>query len=146
APPVEKLGALLNLAPSAMRDTVLAGLDREDAGFAGKVRRTIFTWAHIPARIDPRDVPRILREIDPPTLTRAMAGAQGDDAATVGFLLGAISSRLADTLREDIEAAGKVGTKDAEAAMNTIMAVIRRMETAGDLLLIPRDQEEEPAS
>ena len=143
APPVEKLGALLNLAPSATRDSVLAGLDRDDADFAGQVRRTIFTWANIPARIDRRDVPRILREVDGPTATRAMAGAQGEEAATVEFLLGAVSSRLADTMREEIETAGKIGAREAKEAMAAVMAAIRRMEAAGELFLIPPEQEED---
>ena len=39
-------------------DEVLEGLDAEDAGFAEEVRRAIFTFANIPARIDPRNPTR----------------------------------------------------------------------------------------
>lgn len=143
AQPVEKLGALLNLAPAQTRDTVLAGLDQDDATFAVQVRRTIFTWAHIPRRLDPRDIPRVIREVDTATIAKAMAGATGDDAPTVEFLLGGLSSRLADSMREEIDAVGKVSARDAESAMSTVVAAIREMEQAGELvLLIEADDEE----
>ena len=39
----EKVGAILNSSAPSMRDSVLEGLDQEDADFAGEVRKTIFT-------------------------------------------------------------------------------------------------------
>lgn len=139
----EKVGAILNFSPSSMRDSVLAGLDDDDAGFAGEVRKTIFTWAHIPHRIDSRDIPRITREVDNAVLLKALAGARGDARETVEFLLGGISSRLAESMREEMEALGKVSAKDAEEAMDAVVAAIRGMEAAGDLFLIALDTDEE---
>lgn len=142
----EKVGAILNSSPSSMRDSVLDGLDQEDADFAGEVRKTIFTWAHIPARIDPRDIARITREVENPVLIKALAGARGKDQATVDFLLGGISSRLAESMREEMEALGKVSIKDTEEAMDQVVAAIRRMEASGDLFLIALDSDEDEDS
>ena len=139
--PVEKVGAILNFAPAATRDRVLDGLDEDDAGFADKVRKAIFTWANIPLRIDPRDVPRILRAVDQPTLIKAMAGARGADAATVPFLLSALSTRMADNIREEVEGLGRVTAADAEAAMAEVVVAIRAMEASGDLFLIAGEDE-----
>lgn len=141
----EKVGAILNFSPSTMRDSVLAGLDDDDAGFAGEVRKTIFTWAHVPHRVDPRDIPRLTREVDNAVLLKALAGARGDARETVDFILGGISSRLAETMREEMEALGKISVRDAEVAMDEVVATIRRMEAAGDLFLIsPEPEEDEP--
>ncbi len=140
----EKVGAILNFSASSMRDSVLAGLDDDDAGFAGEVRKTIFTWAHIPHRVDARDIARITREVEGPMLLKALAGARGDARTTVDFILGGISSRLAESMREEMEALGKISTKDAEEAMDAVVAAIRRMEAAGDLFLIAPETEEEP--
>lgn len=141
----EKVGAILNFSPSTMRDSVLAGLDDDDAGFAGEVRKTIFTWAHVPHRVDPRDIPRLTREVDNAVLLKALAGARGDARETVDFILGGISSRLAESMREEMEALGKISVRDAEAAMDEVVATIRRMEAAGDLFLIsPEPEEDEP--
>lgn len=141
--PVERVGAILNFSPAATRDTVLAGLDEDDAAFAGEVRRAIFTWANIPRRIDPRDVPRILREVDGAVVVKAMAGSRGESAETVEFLLAGISSRLAESMREEIAGIGKITAKDAEDAMNEVVAAIRRMEAAGDLFLIAAEADED---
>lgn len=143
----EKVGAILNFSPRPCA-TALAGLDDDDAGFAGEVRKTIFTWAHVPHRVDPRDIPRLTREVDNAVLLKALAGARGDARETVDFLLGGISSRLAETMREEMEALGKISARDAEQAMDEVVATIRRMEAAGDLFLIApdleSDEEEEP--
>ena len=139
----EKVGAILNSSASSMRDTVLDGLDQDDADFAGEVRKTIFTWAHIPARLDPRDIARITREVENAALIKALAGARGKDQPTVDFLLGGLSSRLAESMREEMEALGKVSVKDAEEAMDQVVAAIRRMEAAGDLFLIVKEEGED---
>lgn len=141
---VEKVGAILNLAPALTRDAILTGLDQDDADFAGRVRRTIFTWADIPRRLDPRDIPRIVREVDPSAMTRALAGAAGNDAPTAEFLLSGLGTRLADSMREEMEAAGKISARDAEEAMNAVVAVIRRMEQAGELFLIVESDADAP--
>lgn len=140
--PVERVGAILNFSPAATRDEVLTGLDEDDRAFADEVRRAIFTFANIPARIDPRDVPKITRETDPAALITALAGATGDLAEAAEFILGALSKRMADQLREEVETLGQVKPKDAEAAMNTVVAAIRELEAAGEIVLIADEEEE----
>ncbi|MDO5658889.1 MAG: FliG C-terminal domain-containing protein [Paracoccus sp. (in: a-proteobacteria)] len=145
AAPVEKVGAMLNFSPAGTRDRVLIGLDEDDPDFAQEVRRAIFTWANIPRRIDPRDIPRILREVDNLALARAMAGARENDRQTVEFIFSCISTRMSDSLREEVEAQGRVSAKDCEEAMASVVATIRRMEEAGELFLIAVEAgEDEP--
>lgn len=143
---VDKVGAILNFSPSNTRDSVLAGLETDDAGFAGEVRKTIFTWANIPARIDPRDISRITREVEGAVMIKALAGARGINQPTVDFFLGGMSSRLAESMREEMEGLGKVSAKDAEEAMDQVVAAIRRMEGAGDLFMIALDPDDEGAT
>ncbi|MFE3835501.1 flagellar motor switch protein FliG [Pseudogemmobacter sonorensis] len=133
--PVERVGAILNVAQSATREEVLAGLEQEDTGFAAEVRRAIFTYAHIPQRIQPRDVPKVVRLVDQPTLVNAMAfsfGRAAEEAATE-FLLGSMSQRMAQLIREEIAERGPVREKDAEAAMAAVISAIRQLQGAGEL-------------
>ncbi|QFQ88597.1 flagellar motor switch protein FliG [Paracoccus kondratievae] len=139
----EKVGAILNFSPSRMRDSVLAGLEDDDAAFAGEVRKTIFTWSHIPRRIDPRDIPRVTREVDNAVLIKALAGAPEDARATVDFLLGGLPSRLAESLRDEMETVGKVSAQDAEEAMDQVVLAIRQMEASGDLFLISQEEQDD---
>lgn len=139
--PVERVGAILNSAPSATRDSVLQGLEEEDSAFAEEVRKAIFTFANIPARIDPRDIPKILRKVDQARMVTALAAAKGPLEPSREFILSNISQRMAQTLREEIENLGKVKEKDAEEALSEVVAAIREMEAAGEIVLTAEDEE-----
>lgn len=135
--PVDRIGAILNVSPTATREDVLAGLDEADATFAEQVRRAIFTFAHIPARIAPRDLPRLLRAVDPAQITTAFAAASADPALApvVETILAALSPRMVQQLRDDIAARGPVPPKEADAAYTAITTAIRQLEAAGEITL-----------
>jgi len=141
--PVERVGAILNVSPAFTRDDVLEGLEAEDAGFAAEVRRAIFTFIHIPARLAPRDAPKITRLVEQPVLVTALAAALArpglEDAAE--FLLANISQRLAQGLREEIAQRGKIKDRDGEEAMSAIITAIRTLEAAGEITLIQPEEE-----
>lgn len=140
--PVERVGAILNVSPAATRDEVLQGLDEADKGFAEEVRRAIFTFAHIPARIEARDVPKILRGIDQARLVTALAAATTEVLAPAAeFILTNISQRMATGLREEIAARGKVKEKDGEEAMNEVIGAIRALEASGEIALVQPEED-----
>ena len=140
--PVERVCAILNQAPQTIRDQVLAGLDQDDKDFANLVRKSIFTFVHIPERVNPRDVPKITRIVEQSVLVTALAAATGSqeltDAAT--FFLGNLSQRMAQSLREEVAERGKVKDKDGEAAQSAVIAAIRVLEGSGELALIQDDE------
>nr|WP_245795056.1 FliG C-terminal domain-containing protein [Thioclava marina] len=137
--PVERVGAILNYSASATREAVLKGLEEEDFAFAEEVKKAIFTFANIPARIDPRDIPKILRTVDQARLVVALAGAKGPLEASAEFMLTNMSQRMAQNLRDEMANLGKVKDKDAEEAMGEIVGAIREMETAGEIFLVAED-------
>ena len=139
--PVARVGAILNNTSSATREDVLTGLDDVDRGFADEVRRAIFTFANIPARIAPRDVPKLLRELDDATLRIALTSALKNMPEAAEFILGNMSKRMAEQLREGIAESGSVSLADGEAAMARIVSAIRDMERGGDLNLLPLEEE-----
>ncbi|MEY4696258.1 MAG: hypothetical protein RIT14_686, partial [Pseudomonadota bacterium] len=142
AGPVERVGAILNVSAAALREEVLSGLDATDAAFAEQVRKAIFTFAHIPGRIAPRDIPKIVRIVDPARLATAFAAAalSPREAAVPDYFLANISQRMAQALREDIAARGPVKPKEAEEAMTAIVTAIRQLESTGDLVLQREDE------
>lgn len=137
--PVERVGAILNYSPAATRDAVLKGLEEDDQVFADQVKKAIFTFTNIPTRIDPRDIPRILRVVDQAQLVTALAGARDADEKSAEFILANMSQRMAASLRDEMANLGKVKDKDAEEAMAAIVAAIRGMEAAGELFLVAED-------
>ncbi len=140
----ERLGAILNSSSTPTRDDVLSGLEETDQILATAVRKAIFTFANIPERVTPRDIPRILREVDADSLLIAMAGAEASGfGAARDFILENMSGRMADQLREDMEEAGKIKPAQADEAMSAFVAAIRDMEGRGDLVLVIEEDDEE---
>ena len=135
--PVERVGAILNFSAAATRDDVLEGLQTEDENFAEEVRKAIFTFGNIPARIDPRDVPKITRDVDAAVLITALAAAAPKPAEgkAAEFILANMSQRMAAQMRDDIEALGKVKEKDGDAAMSAVIGAIRELEGNGEIML-----------
>ena len=146
--PSARLGEILNRSASATRDDLLEGLDQEDADFARAVRKALFTFAHIPQRISARDVPRILREVDQGTIVTALvfAGQSQAYGATAEFLLANVSTRLAETLREEMSERAVPPKAQGEEAMIAVIEAIRRLETQGDITLTqPGADDADPA-
>lgn len=140
--PVERVGAILNVSAALTREDVLQGLEETDAAFAEQVRRAIFTFVHLPARLPARDVPKLIRILDQPVLVTALAASLGQPAleAASDFLLANMSPRMAQGLREEMATRGKVKDKDAEAAMSAIVTAIRQLEATGEVVLIREDE------
>ena len=145
AGPVERVGAILNSAAEMTREEVLRGLEEADATFAEQVRKAIFTFVHLPTRLNPRDVPKLTRAIDQATLVVALAGATGqaDREAAAEFVLANLSQRMAQTLREEMADRGKVKEREAEAAQNALIEAIRNLASAGEIQLLKLDEEED---
>lgn len=141
AEPATRVGAILNYSPSATRDQLLGGLEQDDADFAELVRKAIFTFAHIPARIAPRDLGLVMRQVEQPVLVTALAGSTlPEQIATRDFILGNISQRMAEVLREEMTAMGRVGKRAAEEAMAQVVDAIRTLEAGGQITLIAPDE------
>jgi flagellar motor switch protein FliG len=134
----QRIGAILNSTPASTRDKVLEGLLSQDPTFGESVRKAIFTFADIPARLAIADVPKVLRDIDQTDLVRALASATemgGLLALAVAHLLDNMSTRMADNLREEMSEAGKIKQSDAEAAQTAVVTAIRAAADAGTITL-----------
>jgi flagellar motor switch protein FliG len=139
-PAANRVGAILNYTPAAVRDNVLSGIEDEDEEFAKGVRAAIFTFAHIAERIASRDVPRIQRDIDAEDLTLVVAGAESPgDKASVDFILENISKRMAEGIRDDAAEKKDPKAEEVEAAMLRIVGVIRNLEQQGEIYFVTRE-------
>ncbi|WP_323764316.1 flagellar motor switch protein FliG [Marinovum sp.] len=143
AAPVARVGAILNSSPAATRDALLSGLEEEDEAFAGQVRKAIFTFENIGDRVQAGDVPVIMREVAADDLARALAAASAKGLeAIVDFLLGNMSKRMAESLRDEMTEVGDQKPKEAEAAMSAVVAVIRRLADAGTITLLSDEDDD----
>lgn len=140
-PSTKRMGDLLNAAPPALRDSLLAGLESRDQAFARDVRKSIFTFQDIALRVAARDVPTLMRDIDQADLMALMAIANPADSQTLEFLLDNMSKRLSDTLREDAASLPVPAAPTArDDAMGRITRAVRNLvDTSAITLRPPQD-------
>ena len=139
--PVERVGAILNFSRASRRDEVLEGLIQEDKTFAEEVKKAIFTFGNIPDRVAPSDIPKVLRRVEQADLVKALVGAKaGGQENVVEFILGAMSKRMAEGLRGEMDDLGGIDDAAGEEAMTAVVAAIREMEAEGEIFLIVKDE------
>ncbi len=140
--PEKRVGAILNFSSSETRDDLLSALEGEDQEFANLVRKTIFTFNDIPTRISALDVAKFTRAVDQSDLVTALAHANASEAGEVTeFILTNLSSRMADSLRDEISEAGTIRPKTGEEAMTAVILAIRQLEEDGELEMIIDEEE-----
>ena len=117
---------ILTSAPAALRDSLMKGLQEDDAQFAETVEKSILPFEDIRTKLSARDVPAVVRLVDQAALVTALtfARAQPKLDATAEFILANLSQRMAQTLREESAMRGKVKSKEGEEAVGKIVAVI----------------------
>lgn len=133
----DRVGSILNASSRKTRDSMLDALVGRDADFAEAVRRTIFTFDHIPARVDSGDIAAIMRAVDNEVLNIALATAIEQFPIAADFILDNISKRMAETLREEATALGAIPEEEGEAAMTQVISAIRDLEASGEIKLAP---------
>ncbi len=148
-PPVDRIGAILNSSPASTRDDLLTGLEGSDQELAKNVRKAIFTFADIPSRMKPVDIPAALRVVDAEDLSVALAyalGEGGELGTSAEHILANISQRMAGQMREEADEKGKVATAAGEAAMNKVTAAIRGLADEGTISLISPEEDQAEAA
>lgn len=138
--PEDRIGMIMNYTSGEIRHAVLEYLGEHQPEFLEAVKSRMFTFADIQDRIEKRDITAIVRATDPEDFMKAMIGAKETYPKTFEFILGSLSSRVAEQLQEEIGEAGKVKVREAEEAQNAVLKVIRAMEAAKEIQLIAIDE------
>ncbi|MEO0993004.1 MAG: FliG C-terminal domain-containing protein, partial [Pseudomonadota bacterium] len=132
---------IMNFTAAEVRTHVLDSIGESQPDFAEEIKRKMFTFEDIPARIETRDVSAIIRGAEPDVLLRALAGARETMPESAEFILSNISSRMAEQLRENLNEIGKVRRKESEAAQNEIIMLIRGMVDRAEIKLVVSDED-----
>ncbi|QIZ77355.1 flagellar motor switch protein FliG [Ferrimonas lipolytica] len=82
--------------------------------------------------VDDRAIQAILRDVQADILLPALKGADND---LQGKILGNMSKRQADLIKDDLEAMGPIRLSEVEAAQKEILTVARRLADAGEIML-----------
>jgi flagellar motor switch protein FliG len=128
---VKALADILGHTDRSTERVVLDHLGSEDGELAEEVRRMLFVFEDI-VKLDDRAIQQVLREADQKDLVLAMRGAP--EAVKQGVLSN-MSERGAAMLIEELEIQQPQRKRDVDAAQGRIVAVVRRLEEAGTIVI-----------
>lgn len=133
----EKVGgvnALVNILNSASRSTeknIIDDLEKRQPELGAEVKANLFTFDDI-ITLEGRDVQKVLRDVPNDVLELALKGSAEDIKE---FIFKNLSTRAADNIREDLEYMGPVRLSSVEEAQQKVVAVIRRLDDAGEIYI-----------
>jgi len=128
---VKKAADILNLVEGTIEQSVMEDITEVDEDLAQEIQDNMFVFENL-NEIDDRGFQTLLREVASEQLLLAMRGI--DDELKEKFFKN-MSSRAADMLRDDLEAAAPAKLSDVEAAQKEILTVVRRLADAGEIVL-----------
>lgn len=128
---VETLVDILNQVDRTTERNITESLEREDAELADKVKSSMFVFEDI-ITLDDVAIQRILREVEAKDLALALKGCSEEVAEVIYKNQ---SKRAAASLKEDMEFLGPVRLMDVEKAQQGIVAIIRRLDEAGEIII-----------
>lgn len=126
---VKNAADVLNAMERNFSDPLLNDLDRRNPELGQAIRNRMFTFEDL-VGLDAGALQKVMREVDMRDLAVSLKAASPKVKAT---LLGCISKRAADTVKEEISLLGSVKRKDIEAAQTRVIESVRRLEAEGEL-------------
>ncbi len=128
---VEAVAEVMNSLDNTTENNVFAALEEIDAELVEKIRQKMFVFEDI-INIDNRGIQAILKEITNEDLSLALKTAS---EPMKDKMLSNMSSRASEMLVDDMEAMGPVKLSDVESAQQNIVRVVRKLESAGKIVI-----------
>jgi flagellar motor switch protein FliG len=129
---------VLNQVDRGTERSILENLEHSDGSLAEAVRRNMFVFEDI-TQLDDRSIQRILKDVDSRDLVLALKGS-AQEARNVIFRN--LSSRAAETLKEDLSALGPIRLRNVEEAQQRVVNVIRKLEEGEEIVIARGSQDE----
>ena len=103
-----------------------------DPDLADEIRKRMFVFEDI-ITMDDRSVQRFVRDCDPRDLVLALKAANTEVA---NKLFTNMSTRMAQSIKDDLEITSNVRMKDVEEAQQRIVGIIRGLEEKGEIIIL----------
>jgi len=128
---IKKAADILNFVEGTLETSIMEDIGQVDEELAQQIQDNMFVFDNL-IDIDDRGFQTLLREVSSEQLLLAMRGI--DEKLKEKFFSN-MSSRAAEMLRDDLEAAAPVKLSEVESAQKEILTVVRRLADAGEIIL-----------
>ncbi len=122
---------IINLLGSSIETSVLDYVREADSDLAQRIMDNMFTFDDL-EKIDDKGFQSLLREVQSESLIIALKGATPELREKV---FKNMSTRAAETLREDLESRGPVRVSEVEAEQKEMLKTVRRLVDEGQIVL-----------
>ena len=123
--------AVLNAMNKEERKKLLDNMDERAPDLVRSIRMKMFTFDDLQT-LDLKTIQKIMREVDASKLAVALSAATD---TLKEAMLGSLSKRAAENVREEIDNMGKISLREVETNQNSIIDVVRQLETEGEISL-----------
>ncbi len=128
---VKTAAEIINMMGSAVETSVLDFVREADNDLAQKIMDNMFTFDDV-EKIDDKGIQALMKEVQSESLIVALKGAT---PALREKILRNMSTRAAETLREDLESRGPVRLSEVEAEQKEMLKIVRRLVDEGQIVL-----------
>ena len=135
---VESIVDILNLVDRSTEKTIIESLEEDDPELAEEIKKRMFVFEDI-VLLDDRAIQKVLREVDTNELAKALKSV---DSEVQDKIYRNMSKRAATLLKEDMEYMGPIRLKDVEESQQKIVAIIRKLEEQGEIVVARAGEEE----
>jgi len=106
-------------------------MGEENPELAESIRKKMFVFEDIMG-MDDRSIQRFIRDCDMKDIVYALKNASPEMSS---LFYSNMSSRMAETIKSDLEVTINVRLKDVEEAQQRIVSLIRGLDEAGELII-----------
>ena len=128
---IKTAAEMINLVGAAMEGTVIESIRNHDPDLAQKIMDKMFVFDDL-LKLDAKAIQLVLKEASSDVLIVALKGAQPELKEKI---LANMSSRAAETLREDLESRGPMRLSEVEAQQKEILKIVRRLADEGQIVV-----------
>ena len=129
---VDYVADIMNNLDRSSEKNIFDRLSSYNEDLADEIRKRMFVFEDI-ITMDDRSVQRFVRDCDPRDLVLALKGANSDVANKI---FSNMSTRMAQSIREDLEVTTNVRIRDVEEAQQRIVGIIRDLEERNELIIL----------
>ena len=128
---VKTAAEIINMLGSSIEASVLDYIREADSDLAQKIMDNMFTFDDL-EKIDDKGIQAVLKEVQSESLVVALKGASAELREKV---LRNMSTRAAETLREDLESRGPVRLSEVESEQKEMLKIVRRLIDEGTIVM-----------
>ena len=129
---VKAAAEIINLLGTSVETAVLDFIRDADSDLAQKIMDNMFTFDDL-EKIDDKGIQSLLKEVQSESVVIALKGAKPELREKV---FKNMSTRAAETLREDLDSRGPVRVSEVESEQKEMLKIVRRLVDEGQIVLM----------